>query len=109
MIDKPSSTDRTARRRVSPRVLTWWFGLMAIGGLIFGAVADRRPFGNDLLGHPLVVLFGAVGAGLLVLRFALARPVPEVIPERSLFVGCVIALVAFLAGNWFGVHLAAMP
>jgi hypothetical protein len=107
MKDRPSPRPN-ARRPASPRVLTWWFGAMAVTGLMFGAVAEKRPFGDDLLAHPLVVLFGVVGAGLLVLRFALAKPVPEVIPERSLVVGCLVALVAFLAGNFFSVQLAAI-
>ncbi len=93
---------------MTPRATTWWFGLMALGGLAFGAAADKRPFGDDVLAHPLVVLFAAAGVGLVALRFALARPVPEVIPERALVAGCIVALIAFLIGNWFGVHLAAI-
>lgn len=109
MIDKTPPIDRKPKKPPIPaRVLSWWFGLMAIGGLMFGALADKRPFGNDILAHPLVVFFVVVAAGLLVLRFVLGRPVPEVIPERSLLIGCLIALVAFLSGNWFAVQLAAV-
>jgi hypothetical protein len=90
------------------RATTWWFGLMALGGLAFGASADRRPFGDDVLAHPLVILFAAAAAGLIALRFALARPVPEVISERALLAGCAVALIAFLIANWFAVHLAAI-
>lgn len=107
MNDKPSA-DRNARHLASPRVLTWWFGLAAVGGLVFGAFAERRPFGDGLLAHPLVLLAAVVAAGLLVFRFASGRPVPEVISERALLIGCLIALGAFLVGNWFGVQLAAM-
>jgi hypothetical protein len=39
---------------------------------------------------------------------ALRRPVPEVIPERSLVIGCLLAAFAFLVGNWAAVHLAAI-
>jgi hypothetical protein len=93
----------------SRRVLGWWFGLISVGGLAFGIVAERRPFGTDMLAHPLIVFFMAVGGGLLVLRAALRRPVPDVIPDRKLFIGCLVGLVAFLAGNWMGTHLVALP
>jgi drug/metabolite transporter (DMT)-like permease len=82
----------------------WWFASMALGGLAFGLFAERRPFGEDLFAHPLIVLFLLVGLALLVLRFARGRPVPETLPERVLLIGCFIALAAFLAGNWIGVH-----
>jgi hypothetical protein len=61
------------------RILVWWYGLMVAGGFLFGLIGDRRPFGNDMLAHPLVVFFASAAAALLVLRVALARPVPELI------------------------------
>jgi hypothetical protein len=73
---------------------------MAAGGLAFGLLGDRRPFGTAVLGHPLVVYFILVAAALLVLRAAAARPVPELIPERALVLGCCIGAAAFLAGNF---------
>lgn len=82
---------------------------MSVGGLAFGAYSERRPFGADVLAHPLVVFFAVVGAGLLVLRFAIRRPVPEVISERRLLVGCAVGLLAFLVGNWLATHLVAPP
>ena len=81
---------------------------MALGGVGFGLYADKRPFGDHVLAHPLVVFFILVATALVVLRFALARPVPEVIPERLLIVGCFIAIATFLIGNWFGIHLFAV-
>ena len=84
----------------SRRALTWWFGLMLLGGLAFGFNSDRRPFGSDMLAHPLIVFFALVAAGLLLLRAALRRPVPEVLPERMLVAGCAIGIIAYLAGNW---------
>jgi hypothetical protein len=93
---------------VSSRVLTWWFGLMSIAGVGFGVFAENRPFGDNVLAHPLVVLFTIVGAVLLVLRVMLARPVPEIIPERLLVVGCLVGVAAFLIGNWLATHLVAM-
>ena len=89
----------------SRRALTWWFGLMSLGGLAFGLNADRRPFGSDMLAHPLIVFFALVAAGLLVLRAVLRRPVPEVLPERMLVVGCVIGIIAYLAGNWLAANI----
>jgi hypothetical protein len=89
------------------QALIWWYGLMAVGGLGFGALADRRPFGEGILVHPLVMFFVTVGAALLALRVLAARPVPEVIPDRALITGCVVGLVAFLAGNLLGVHAFA--
>jgi hypothetical protein len=77
---------------------------MALGGFGFGLFADRRPFGNDILAHPLVLFFILVGLSLLVLRIALARPVPDVIPDRALMLGCVLGLAMFLAGNFVAAH-----
>jgi hypothetical protein len=82
---------------------------MSIGGLVFGAYAERQPFGTDILAQPLVVFFAVAGLGLLIFRFALRRPVPEVISERMLFVGCAIGIAAFLVGNWLATHLVALP
>lgn len=75
------------------------------GGLGFGLIGERRPFGNDMLAHPLVVYFVVVAVGLLVLRIALARPVPEVIPERVLLAGCLSGAAAFLVGNFISAHM----
>jgi hypothetical protein len=87
------------------RVHGWWYALMAAGGLGFGLIGERRPFGRDMLAHPLVVYFALAAAGLLVLRAVLARPVPEVIPERTLLAGCLLGAAAFLAGNWISAHV----
>ena len=100
-----SEPGKSPRTPVSGRILTWWFGLMSAAGMAFGAYADKRPFGDDILEHPLVILFVMVGVALLALRFALRRPVPEIIPDRLLFAGCLVGLAAFLIGNWLAVHL----
>jgi hypothetical protein len=92
---------------VPPHILVGWFGVMASAGLAFGLIADRRPFGTDMFAHPLFVFFFVVGAGLLVLRAVLRRPVPEVIPDRMLFVGCLLGIILFLIGNWLGTRLLA--
>ena len=84
-----------------------WYGLMGAGGLAFGSLGDRRPFGNDVLAHPLVMFFALVAAALLILRVALARPVPEVIAERDLLIGCVAGAAAFLAANWVAASVLA--
>ena len=82
-----------------------WYGLMGLAGFGFGLFADRRPFGNDILLHPLVLFFILVGLALLVLRVVLARPVPEVIPDRALMLGCALGLGMFLTGNFVAAHL----
>jgi drug/metabolite transporter (DMT)-like permease len=89
----------------SQRILTIWFAMMATAGAAFGISAKDRPFGDDVLLHPVVIMFACVGAALLAIRFALRRPVTEVIPDRLLFAGCVVGLVAFLVGNWLAFHL----
>jgi hypothetical protein len=85
----------------------WWYALMALGGFGFGLLAERRPFGQDVLAHPLVVYFIVVGFALLVLRVVRAQPVPRIIPERTLLLGCVFGMAAFLVGNFTMVHLIA--
>ena len=88
-----------------PRLQVYWLGAMIVGGLGFGLVGERRPFGGDVFAHPLMLFFMAAMVGLLVLRAALARPVPEVIPERGLIVGCCAGIAAFLVGNWLAAHV----
>jgi len=85
--------------------IVWWRVLMIAGGFAFGLFADRRPFGETILTHPVVVFAALAGVGLLILRIVLGRPVPEVIPERALLVGFFLGIAAFLVGNWVGVHL----
>ena len=96
------------RAPVSGRILTWWFGLMSAAGVAFGLFANDRPFGDDVLEHPIVIFAAAVAAALLALRFVLRRPVPEIIPDRLLLFGCFVGLVAFLIGNWLAVNLVAI-
>lgn len=94
---------------VSPHLLTWWFGLTAVGGLLFGAFDDERPFGNGVLAHPLVVLFAFIAAGLLTLRFLHARPLLQLISGHYLAAGTVIAIACFFIASWFGSNLMHMP
>ena len=97
---------RPAAGRLSVgRSRVFWYGLMGLAGFGFGRLADRRPFGGGILLHPLVVFFALAGLCLLGLRMALARPVPEVIPDRALMLGCVLGLAAFLAGNFVSARL----
>jgi hypothetical protein len=88
-----------------PRAQICWFGAMVIGGFAFGLIGERRPLGDDIFAHPLILFFMTAMAGLLVTRAVLARPVPEVIPERPLLLGCFAGLAAFLAGNWIAAHV----
>jgi hypothetical protein len=78
---------------------------MTAGGFAFGLLGDKRPLGTDVLAHPLAMFFAVVAAALLVLRVAVRRPVPELIPERALVVGCCVGAAAFLLGNWIAAHL----
>jgi hypothetical protein len=94
---------------VSPHLLTWWFGLMAIGGVAFGLNADEHPFGRGVLAHPLVVFAACVLAGLLTLRFLHARPVRQLISAWSLAGGAVIGVACFFLGRWFGASLMHIP
>jgi hypothetical protein len=91
--------------RAPSRPLLWWYSLTAAGGLLFGLFGDRRPLGNDVLAHPLVLFFIAVGIALVTLRIVWRRPVPELIPERALVIGCLIGGAAFLAGNFVVTHV----
>jgi hypothetical protein len=95
----------TSVKYMRTSAIVWWRTVMIAGGLAFGLVAERRPFGEDVFAHPLVVFAGTAGLGLLVLRLVLQRPVPEVIPERALVIGFLLGAGAFLAGNWLGVHV----
>jgi hypothetical protein len=89
------------------RAAGWWYGAVGAAGFGFGLIGERRPFGADMLAHPLVVYFLAVAVALLALRLALRRPVPEIIPERALIAGCVAGLALFLAGNFIATYLIA--
>jgi hypothetical protein len=106
---KPDHSDGDAPLPVSPHLLTWWFGLMATGGIGFGLYAGERPFGNGMLAHPLVVFAACVLAGLLTLRFLHARPLLQLISARCLAAGAVIAIACFFLGTWFGASLMHMP
>ena len=96
------------RQPDASRILVWWFGLMSAAGVAFGLFGNDRPFGDDVLEHPLVIFCAVVAIALLLLRFALRRPVPEIIPDRLLLFGCFVGLAAFLIGNWLAVHLRAL-
>jgi hypothetical protein len=106
---KPERSDGPPAVAVSPHLLTWWFGLMAAGGMGFGLYADERPFGNGVLAHPLVVFFAFVAAGLLTLRFLHARPLFQLISAPSLAAGAIIGIACFFLGTWFGINLIHMP
>jgi hypothetical protein len=105
--ERPPSRDRPNGGQ--PRARVWWFGLMGIAGFGFGLFADRRPFGDDVFAHPLSVFFILVGLSLLALRVILARPVPEVIPDRALMLGCALGLAMFLTGNFVTARGLLLP
>ena len=86
------------------RIVLCWYALMVVGGLLFGSLGDRRPLGNDMLAHPLVLFFIGVGVALLILRIVRREPVPKLIAERALIAGCLIGAGAFLVGNFAATH-----
>jgi hypothetical protein len=106
---KPERPDGPPPVPVSPHLLTLWFGIMAAGGLGFGAYADQRPFGTGVLAHPLVVLFAFAAAGLLTLRSLHTKPLLQLISAQSLAAGAVIGIGCFFIGKWFGVSLIHTP
>jgi hypothetical protein len=90
------------------RTIYWWYGLMAVGGLAFGLVANKRPLGEGILVHPLMLFVMVAVLGLLTLRAIARRPVPEIISDRALMYGCCAGLAAFLIGNFLAVHVLAI-
>ena len=106
MIDRKLASKAAGRHDTGrPFLLAAWHGSMALFGFGFGLLAERRPFGDGILLHPLVVFFVLAGLALLVLRVVLGRPVPDVIPDRALMLGCVLGLAMFLAGNFVAAHV----
>ena len=86
-------------------LLGYWYGAVCVVGLGFGLLGERRPFGQNILAHPFIVYAFLVAAGLLVLRVVRQRPVPELIPERALGLGCAAGVALFLAGNFIAAHV----
>lgn len=89
----------------SGRLLGYWYGAVCIVGLGFGLLGERRPFGQSILAHPFIAYAFVLAAGLLVIRVVRQRPVPELIPERALGLGCAAGVALFLAGNFIAAHL----
>jgi hypothetical protein len=89
----------------SGRLSDYWYGAVCIAGLGFGLLGERRPFGQGILAHPFIVYAFVVAAGLLVIRVVRQQPVPELIPERALGLGCAAGVALFLAGNFIAAHL----
>ena len=89
----------------SGRLSGYWYGAVCIAGLGFGLLGERRPFGQGILAHPFNVYAFVVAAGLLVIRVVRQQPVPELIPERALGLGCAAGVALFLAGNFIAAHL----
>ena len=77
---------------------------MAVGGLAFGLIANKRPLGEGILVHPLMLFVTLAILGLMALRMVVRRPVPEIISDRALMYGCCAGLAAFLIGNFIAVH-----
>ena len=102
VLDKPRVQEP---KPSSSPLVQWWIALLIAGGLGFGLIGERRPFGTDVLAHPLVVFFVIVGFALLVVRVAAQKPVPKVIPDRKLGIGCLLGLGAYLVGNWIAAHI----
>jgi hypothetical protein len=104
---KPPSSDAPPPLPVSPHLLTWWFGVMAVGGLALGVV-DRQPLAKDVFAH-LSVFFAVTAAGVIMLKLVHGRPLREVMSAISLAGGCVVAIACYFIGGWFAVNLTAVP
>jgi hypothetical protein len=89
----------------SGRRLAYWYGAVCVAGFGFGLLGERRPFGQNILAHPFIVYAFVLAAGLLILRIVRRQPVPELIPERALGLGCAAGIALFLAGNFIAAHL----
>jgi hypothetical protein len=87
---------------VQARALSWWLGLMALGGMMFGMYGAQRPFGGGLISHRLFIFCGLAAVGVLVLRFAGDRPL---VSDRALVAGLAIGIASYFLGTWFGTHL----
>jgi hypothetical protein len=96
---------RIGRMKRGGSLLNCWYGAVCTVGLGFGLLGERRPFGQNILAHPFIVYAFLVAAGLLVLRVVWQRPVPELIPERALGLGCAAGVALFLAGNFIAAHV----
>jgi hypothetical protein len=104
---KPPSPDEPPPLPVSPHLLTGWFSVMALGGLVLGVI-DGQPLGKDVFAH-LSVFFAVTAAGVLMLKLVHGRPLREVISPISLAGGCVVAIACYFVGGWFAVNLTAVP
>jgi hypothetical protein len=60
---------------------------------------------KNILAHPFIVYAFVLAAALLAVRVVRKRPVPELIPERALGLGCAAGVALFLAGNFIAAHL----
>ncbi|KAA5599888.1 hypothetical protein [Blastochloris sulfoviridis] len=100
-------TPEPPRPPVSPRVLTWWFGGMAILGIAFGLNAGATPGGFDP--DRLYELFGLGCLALIALRLAVRRPLTEVISGRAIVIGCGVAVAGFLGAQWLAIQMFTQP
>ena len=71
-------------------------------------LADRAWPLPVALWTPLAVTAVSLALSMELWRVVQARPVPAVIPERALVLGCLIGGATFLAGNWVAAHLLAI-
>lgn len=78
---------------------------MAAGGLAFGLIANKRPLGEGILVHPLMLFVTLAILGLLALRVITQRPVPQLISDRALMYGCCTGFATFLIGNFLAVYV----
>jgi hypothetical protein len=98
----PAPPAQPVSAAVQARALSWWLGLMALGGMVFGMYGAQRPFGGGDITHPGFIFAGLAVVGLLILRFAGERPL---VSDRSLIAGLVIGVASYLLGIWFGTEL----
>ena len=104
----PAPGGDPGRRPNASRMLTWWFGLMGLAGLLLGSLAEQPSSGADMPASLLILFVGALGIALAMLYVIMRRRPREHMSARQLMIGCAVGLAAFAIGNWFGTHLGAL-
>lgn len=96
--DRPPGGDPPGRLNAS-RVLTWWFAVMSLAGLLFGWFAAQEPAGAERLAVPLVLFAIVVGAALVALGITTRRPPYALMSVRHWIVIGAVGVAALAIGG----------